>query len=240
MNGLPDETLLFKTMDTTWPAAETHSKGPWTLRLGLGGGKRVSAATSDQVVDETDIDAAEIAMEKMGQKAIFMLRGHNHSLDGLLVERGYRIVDPVLIYVASASALAQYSTDPHDAIPCVDPLALMREVWANGGITEPRLNVMARAPGPKTHLFSRHDQTPAGVGFVAIDNDIAMLHALEVTPGLRRQGIARKMMGGAAKWAVNQGAEFISVVVTSENTPACGLYTSLGMQVVGKYHYRMK
>jgi len=240
MSGLPDQTRLLGAMDATWAAKEMFAHGPWTLRRGMGGGKRVSAATTDQQVDEVDIDQAEDAMRAMDQPEIFMLQDHNTALDAALETRGYKLVDPVLIFAHPASALAQHSTDPHDAIPCVEPLALMQEIWAKGGIAKPRIEVMRRVPDPKAFLFSRFDQTPAGVAFIALDNEIAMLHALEVVPELRRFGVARKMMRRAAIWAMEQGAEVFSVIVTSENLPARSLYTSLGMQVVGKYHYRMK
>jgi GNAT superfamily N-acetyltransferase len=240
MSGLPDQMRLLQAMDATWRPAGMQTRGPWVLRRGLGGGKRVSAATTDQPVTEAEIDQAEAAMHAMEQPEIFMLQDHNAELDGVLETRGYRIVDPVLIFAATANTLVEFSTDPHDAIPCVEPLALMREIWAKGGIARPRIDVMHRASDSKTFLFSRHDQTPAGVAFIAVDNEIAMLHALEVVPEKRRFGVARKMMGRAAIWAIAQGADIFSVVVTSENLPARGLYTSLGMQVVGKYHYRMK
>ena len=38
---------LQAAMDATWPAAAMHRAGPWMLRNGAGGGKRVSAATAE-------------------------------------------------------------------------------------------------------------------------------------------------------------------------------------------------
>ena len=34
---------LFAVMETTWPAASVQQVGPWLIREGQGGGKRVSA-----------------------------------------------------------------------------------------------------------------------------------------------------------------------------------------------------
>ena len=65
-----------------------------------------------------------------------------------------------------------------------------------------------------------------------------MLHALEVTPALRRMGSAAAMVRRAAYWAGEQGATRLSLVVTSANLPARALYASLGLQGVGQYHYR--
>lgn len=240
MTELPNEQRLLLAMDLTWAPAQIQTTGPWTFRAGKGGGKRVSAATCDVPVNEADILAAEKEMRRLNGSEIFMLRGENDQLDHMLDKRGYRVVDPVVLFAADTECLAEFSTDPHDAIPSSEPLAIMQEIWKQGGISQPRIDVMRRTNSPKTYLFSRHKQTPSGVAFIAVENNIAMLHALEVAPDLRRYGVARRLMGRAAIWAKNEGAEFLAVAVTSENLPACRLYTSLGMQVVGKYHYRMK
>ena len=49
---------LYDICDGTWPAAAIKRLGPWTLRDGQGGGKRVSAATAEGPVQKTDIRAA--------------------------------------------------------------------------------------------------------------------------------------------------------------------------------------
>lgn len=240
MSNLPDEPRLLTAMDATWVAAEMIPLGPWMLRRGLDGGKRVSAATSDGPVSDADIDAAEAAMRDMSQVPIFMLRGDNADLDAALAARGYRVVDPVLIFVAETSGIAAINPAPLLAIPCEEPLALMEELWAENGFNAARIAVMRRVTGPKTYIFSRFRDKPAGAAFVAIDGDTAMLHALAVIPEMRREGLAGKLMGRAAIWAEENGARYLSVVTTGENLPAQKLFASLQMQVVGKYHYRMK
>jgi ribosomal protein S18 acetylase RimI-like enzyme len=99
---------------------------------------------------------------------------------------------------------------------------------------------MARVSGPKTAILGRINDRAAGTAFVALHEQTAMLHALHVLPGQRRQGIAAHMMRAAALWAQDQGAQRFSVVVTSANTAALALYASLGMTIVGHYHYRMR
>ena len=71
-------------------------------------------------------------------------------------------------------------------------------------------------------------------------NNIAMIHALEVSSAARRQGLGLKLMAAAATWAQEQGAKVFSLVVVSENKAACGLYKKLGMIEAGNYHYRIK
>jgi len=47
-------------------------------------------------------------------------------------------------------------------------------------------------------------------------------------------------MAQAARWAARHDASHISAVCTQANAAANGLYTSLGMALVGQYHYRQK
>jgi len=68
----------------------------------------------------------------------------------------------------------------------------------------------------------------------------AMLHALEIGSAFRRQGLAANMTRAAAFWAADNGADFLTLVTTKVNAGANALYTSLGMTVVGHYHYRFK
>jgi len=240
MTNLPDESRLLRAMDKTWAPARTYRIAPWTFRKGADGGKRVSATTSDSPVTAADIDLAEAEMRRMGQPLLFQVRNSADPLDAQLEGRGYRIVDPVVMFVAPVDPVAGIESVPLNAIPSDEPLAMMEELWAANDIGAGRINVMRRTPKPKTHFFSRFKDAPAGCAFVAIDDDIAMLHALAVAPEFRRFGVARRIMGRAAIWARENGANTISVVTTGENLPAQGLFSGLGMRIVGKYHYRMK
>jgi N-acetylglutamate synthase len=118
------------------------------------------------------------------------------------------------------------------------PLEIMRDVWAEGDIGPARIAIMDRALGPKTAIMGRIRDRVSGVAFVATDGARAMLHALHVTPGLRRQGSAVNIMRTAAMWAQDQGASELFLAVAMHNQAANTLYASLGMQIVENYHYR--
>jgi GNAT superfamily N-acetyltransferase len=66
-----------------------------------------------------------------------------------------------------------------------------------------------------------------------------MVHALEIPKAHRRKGMGVWLMRQAALWAKPNGAEWMSVLCTQANVGANGLYASLGMKVVGQYHYRI-
>lgn len=220
---------LARVMEETWPAAAYRQVGPVLLREGAGGGKRVSAASV-----EGDITAADL------ESPLFVVRQGQDALDAALAARGYAVVDPVVAYAAPAAVLADPPPPYLSALPHWPPLAIARSIWAEEGIGPARVAVMERVQGPKTVVLARTDDHPVGAAFVAISGDVAMLHALEVRVAARRRGSANNILRCAAQWALDHGAMTLSLVVTEANAPARALYASLGMAVVGKYHYRQR
>lgn len=227
--------LLAEVMEATWPPAGRSQLGPFILRDGAGGGKRVSAATCDGPFAEADLATLESAMAD----PLALIREGDTALDAALDARGWRVIDPVVAYaapVADLTAELPFLT----AFPHWPPLEIARSLWAEGGIGPARIAVMDRVTGPKAAILGRSGDRPAGVAFVACHGSEAMLHALEVQESQRRQGLGRHLLHAAANWATEQGATRLSLVVTRQNAAARALYTRLGLQVVGQYHYRMK
>lgn len=231
---------LDTVLEATWPAAAMHRAGPWLIRDGQGGGKRVSAATAAADWQPADIATAEAAQTALGQPALFMIRPGEDALDAALAARGYGVIDPVVAYAAPVAAVADPAPDPMAAFAHWPPLGITADIWASCGTDAARLRVMDRATGPKCVILGRHNDRAVGVAFVAMHGTTAMLHALEVLPAQRRQGSAHRILRCAANWAQDHGANQLSLVVTTANTGARALYASLNMQIVGQYHYRMK
>lgn len=232
----------FAALDGTWPAAEYRRFGPWTLREGRGGGSRVSATTLDGPLDDPDlrIAEAEAAMRSMGQPMIFQVRPGQDAFDAELAARGYEVMDPVSIYACPVEKLCDVPIPRVTVLHIWEPLAIMLEIWAEGGIGPARIEVMKRAAGPKTSMLGRLRDKPGGVAFAAIHDGVAMVHAVEVLPHQRRGGMGKWFMRSAAFWARDAGATQIAVMCTKANTAANALYTSLGMTVVGDYHYHYR
>lgn len=232
-----DAPALFEAIDATWPAARQFTSGPWILRDGRGGGKRVSAATAVQPVDAEAITFAENEMRALRQPPLFMLRAADEILDRALEQRGYQIVDPVAVLTCPIANLTDQPIPPVTTFVIWEPLAIMAEIWAADGIGPARLEVMRRAK-TKTSILARNRQKPAGTAFVAVHGDIAMVHAVEVVEAHRRAGIAGWIMRQAAFWAQEHGATEMAVLCTKANTPALRLYSGLGFETAAQYHYR--
>lgn len=235
-----DPQALFDVVEATWAPARKTISGPFTLRDGRGGGKRVSAATANRCPKDAEIPIAEQAMMAMHQTPLFMIRPGEQAFDDMLARRGYAVVDPVAIYRCPINVLTAVVPPGLSTFATWPALAIGEEIWANGGIDAPRLAVMQRTAGPKTTILGRVDDRAAAIAFVALHKDTAMLHALEVVPDHRRKGVAQNIMAAAAIWAQSQGAKYFSVVTTRENSPANRLYASLKMDLVGEYHYRIR
>lgn len=240
MSRLPDMAAIYAVTAATWPAASVAHVGPWTIRDGQGGGKRVSAGSLDGDAETADIRLAEQAMRDLGQPCLFMLREGQEALDSQLESAGYRLIDPVNAYACPLGLLTAEHPPRVSTFDIWEPMAIQCDIWQAGGIGAERIAVMQRAAQPKTALFGRHDNRPAATGFVAIHEEVAMIHALEVLERDRRAGMGRHLTRHAAHWAAANGASYLAVLCTKANTGANALYTSLGMTLVGQYHYRIK
>ncbi|MEQ6249245.1 GNAT family N-acetyltransferase [Sulfitobacter sp. HNIBRBA3233] len=233
----PSLPQLFEAIEGTWPPARSWEEGPWTLRDGAGGGKRVSAASARAQATDSDITRAEDAMRMMGQRPLFMLRAQDAALDAALADRGYAAIDEVVVYSAPIDLLTDVAMPRVTCFTIWEPLAIMREIWAAGGVGPARIAVMDRAK-TRTGILARWNEKPGGVAFVAVHEGVAMVHAVEVLKHQRRQGVAEWIMRAAAFWARGEGASHIAVLCVAENGAANALYRKLGFAEAGRYHYR--
>ena len=229
------EADLFAAVDATWPAYATQLVDGWTIRDGRGGGQRVSAASGSG-----NIEIAEAAMTALGQDKLFMIQGEQVELDGELADRGYVVKDPVDLLVCDAATLADEFKPKLEAIFAQFPMAILAEIWAEGGINSARLDVMQRALCDKTFVMGRIDARASAAAFVGASNGICMAHAVEVLERERRRGVAERMMRAAAWWGLRHGAETFCVLTTQANTGAQALYRKIGMETAAQYHYRIK
>jgi GNAT superfamily N-acetyltransferase len=188
-------------------------------------------------VIESDIAEAEAGMREIGQRPLFMIRDGDQALDALLAARGYALIDEVVMYVMPIAAMTDKPIPRVTCFTIWEPLAIMAEIWAAGGIGRERLAVMGRAR-VKTGILARWNEKPGGVAFAAVHGDVCMVHAVEVLVHQRKQGVAEWLMRAAAFWGAAQGAAHLAVLCVHENKPANALYTKLGFALVGTYHYR--
>lgn len=240
-----DLRALWAALETTWPAQNLVRIGPfiWREADDLSGGYRVCAATFGQGTTVDDLSLSGIEMieahfRSEGRPALFRLHQGDEVFDAMLGERGYECVDPTLCFVADVTTFPPPPVDTGYAV--WPPIAVQRDIWTAGGIGRSRLAIMERSTCQKTSFLGRADDLPAGACFAAVDGEIAMVHALEISPAGRRKSVARHLMAHAAHWAKENGAAHLAALTVRDNAPAQALYSSLGMRVAGQYHYRKK
>lgn len=221
----------------TWPAADYAGEGGFLVARGEGGGGRVSAARAVAGWSEADIKAAEARHHAWGQPSLFAVGAGDAALESALAARGYHKADPTVILSAPTAPLAEPPIPPVTAMECWPPLAIQRDLWAQTGTGPARQAIIGRAQAPKAAILGRTQDRAAGVGFVAVHEGVAMLHALAVLPHWRGRGLAAWMVRRAARFAEGHGAGELALAVTRANTPALRLYDRLGFREVGAYAY---
>ena len=236
---LKNSSSIFETIDLTWPAEKFLELRKWKLRKSIKGGKRVSAATAIGKSDIRDIQFVENTLAEWCQEKLFMIKAGENSLDEALKKRGYYIVDPTNIWSISSEALSMQKIPPVTAFSIFPPLAIQRELWIANDIDASKIEIMDRVKTPKTTIFGRIDAKPAASAFVAIANKMAMVHALIVDHKCQRQGMGKFVMQKVGDWADQLGAKSVVVLCTKKNQSANNFYKSLGMRVIGEYHYRL-
>ncbi|MDT4971040.1 MAG: N-acetylglutamate synthase, partial [Pseudonocardiales bacterium] len=76
------------------------------------------------------------------------------------------------------------------------------------------------------------------IGRGALDDEWLGVTAVEVAPGLRRQGLASVVMQALWIWGTAAGAQRSYVQVSSDNAAAVALYERLGYWRHHDYRYR--
>jgi GNAT superfamily N-acetyltransferase len=183
------------------------------------------------------IAEAERVMRGWDQRPLFQLTEADAALGAELSGRGYTLKDPTIFMSAPAAALAESELAPVRPVESAAPLAAMEALWALDGVGPERLAVMDRVQGAKTFLALRLVDRIVGVAFVAVDGEIAMLHAVVTAPAHRRAGVGGAGVIAAARFVRRHGAGTLALAVTEANRPARALYAGMGMRDVGGYRY---
>lgn len=231
------DPALSRAFEESWPAAEYRDVGGFRIGRGLGAGGRVSSARPLQGWTPRGIQDAIATHREWDQPALFRAMQDDLPVKQALRDAGLVPTKPTAILEASTAMLADADLPYLSTIPSWPPLAIQREIWAAGSISAARQDTMQRVALSKMSLLGRTKDWPVAAAFLAWTDDVAMIHALEVAPNARRQGMGEWLVRGAAQIARQAGASRLGLAVTLENTGAVGLYRKLGFTTVGVYDY---
>ncbi|MDZ5623615.1 GNAT family N-acetyltransferase [Nocardioides sp. HM23] len=156
--------------------------------------------------------------------------------------------DPGLPFEAAAAAVRQFYDDrgrsPYVQVEAGSPEedAFVAAGWEVDptGDAEHRLASLTqvrrllRAAFEPTSLVADGPRAVATIagrarGEAAVDGDWIGVHAIEVDPAHRRQGLATAVLGELLEWGAEQGATTVWLHVETDNAPALAWYDGLGL-----------
>ena len=112
------------------------------------------------------------------------------------------------------------------AVTLDEELAKSDERWAE--------MIATSAANPKAEsLVAYVDGDPAGIGYVTVQEEVALVFAMWVDPEHRRRGVATALLDRMADLARAAGARAIELWVTEGEDPAEALYRSAGFVPTG-------
>ena len=106
-------------------------------------------------------------------------------------------------------------------------------LWERCGLTrpwnDPRADiVLARSSPTSDVLVGRRDGRIIASAMVGTDGHRGWVYYLAADPGLRRQGLGRRMMLACEAWACERGVPKIQLMVRGSNAATVGFYKALG------------
>jgi N-acetylglutamate synthase len=238
-----DELALEAIASRGWRPEHLGAVGGWVLRAAGGFTSRANSVMP-QSSPGLPLDEALTAARAWYASHGLPLRIQvpveaRRLLDAELAERGWPADSDTHVLAARLDALP---AAPQPGEPAVDIAATPADGWFALYRDGAGTGVRARA------LLTRHDQAAfasitldgrvVAIGRGAIDDGWLGVSAVEVTPELRRQGLASVIMRALWRWAAAAGAQRSYLQVTTDNEPALALYERLGYWHHHDYRYR--
>jgi ribosomal protein S18 acetylase RimI-like enzyme len=186
----------------------------------------------------------------------------NAALNAVLDAQGYTRQSETLIMARSpgsgsgsthrapGSRTAQVpSADSRPAELSDQPTAEWLDLWwsvdGRGGAPELETARTILTGCPSLYSLVRSDDgAPAAVGRLALpsagEGGYGGIYGMATRPGMRRQGLAGRVLHSLLEGAAEAGADELWLLVTAANTGAQALYEKAGFREAGRYAYRQE
>lgn len=237
---MAEPARLLSGLEASWLPVETRRFGGLVLGRGAGGGGRLSSIRTvapGADWDRQDLDAALDCQQLWGEAALIRVYDADQALADAARAKGLKAHKESVILAAPLQALAADTIPELTSFLAWPPLAIQRRIWESGGIDAPRQDTMGRAPSPRITALARADDHAAGVGFCAVAEGVAGLHALYVPQEFRGRRLGEWMIRRLGEWALGQGGQHMALAVQRQNKAALRLYERMGFQEVAGYVY---
>jgi ribosomal protein S18 acetylase RimI-like enzyme len=234
----PDE--LTRVTSRGWPAVESVALGEWELRAAgrfTGRANSVAATGSPGMpFDEALARVVTFYRERSAPARAQVVVGSEN--DRRFAEAGWTPMTDyhggAVVQVADLGPAGAYASDPRAHVsPVADDAWLSRY----GRVSDP-VDARAVMEGPAHVGFVSVGAPGQAIGRVVVTGEWAGLSAVEVDPGSRRQGLARRVVETSLAWAVERGADKAYLQTMRTNEAALALYRPFGFVDHHDYVYR--
>ncbi len=241
--AIPDAAAIEAAGIKAWPALEMERDGAWVLRAAGGYTKRANSVQAMNPADDENAAArlkyAADWFKARGLPAVFRatpLAGKK-TLAALREAKWEEFDESVVL----ACELPRMKGDPRAELYDVrDPafLDVQKVLHEYDEATAQKLVAVLWMIGvPAAGIVLRVYDRPVASALMAVADGIVITGNVITAKAERRSGFARAMMQSGLAWAYDQGARAAALNMMADNTPASGLYQSLGFRHAYDYSY---
>jgi len=236
--GRADILALEAVTARGWPAPETAWLGSWLLRAGGGWTRRANSALAlgDPGMPVPDaLDAVRSWYAERGLPALLAVPLPTQArADHTAARLGWTVDVETEVLTAPVGAAAV-----HSDVLLSDTLTPHWEAVYQARTVPPVARRILTAPDTVTFASIVRDGQTVAIGRGVVVDDWLGVAAVEVLPGYRRRGLARRLTAGLLGWGAARGAHRCYVQVESANAAALTLYASLGFTRHHRYRNRI-
>ncbi|WP_446483096.1 GNAT family N-acetyltransferase [Cohnella xylanilytica] len=234
-----------------WPALRHVHVDGWLVRLSEGYTKRSNSVQAlREIPDPSDIQDRIAACERVyaeaGLPTIFKLTPFSRpaSLDSVLEQLGYAVVEPSHVLVRSLARLPPSSWPGEATGRSAATDEWLEHVAAWNSYSDKNLATARKLlaePYPSKRFFALYRGGEAvACGMGAVERGYVGLYDIVTNPDCRNQGVGEQLLLHILNWARTSGAHSAYLQVVRKNAPANRLYAKLGFEPLYSYWYRVQ
>ena len=165
-------------------------------------------------------------------------RGRRGSIVG-----GGLTSNSLLIQTAEETILREATAEDHASLLALEDTA----PHAGAALIQARANFFARTDAyPVSQvLVAEREGAVVGVECLALTDvrvggvscTAGYLSNMRVQPGLQRRGLGPAMLEAGERWALGQGASYVTGLIKQSNAPSMKMVTALGWNTVSRFDY---
>lgn len=236
-----DVWALERIFRDAWPALEEHEADGWLARI-TGGDTRRPNAINPLRHDAGDVLTAVAGFSDLYQRAglrpIVRIPDFCRDADAALAGAGMAIEGTTRTIAADLDGYRMPEGAGLELTERPTPNWLAARVGPGGDPATEAL--LARLTIPAIFAAVKRDGAVAAIGYIVVDQDLAVVESIRTAPAFQRQGLGTLCVGALMAAAAQAGAKTACLQVDAANVAGLALYAGLGFdRHLYDYHYRV-